>query len=77
MLKPGYKTTEFVVTVLTALGALVAAISDQLPPRYAAIAAAASTGAYAVARGLAKLGATLGPVPTVTATPSQNPPPQV
>lgn len=64
LLKPGHRTTEFLVTVLTSLGALIAAFADQLPPRYAAIAAAASTGAYAVSRGLAKLGATLGPVPT-------------
>lgn len=77
LLKPGYKTTELLVTVLTSVGALVAAIADQLPPRYAAIAAAASTGAYAVSRGLAKLGATLGPVPTNPVPPPPPNPPQV
>lgn len=54
--KPGYKTTEFAVTVLTAIGALAAALAGQLTPRYAAIAAAISTGAYALSRGITKLG---------------------
>ena len=54
-LKPGYKTTEFLVVVLTNVGVIVAAAADWLPPRYAALAAAASTAAYAIARGLAKL----------------------
>lgn len=77
-LKPGYKTTELAVTVLTALGALVASIDGQLPPRYAAIAASVSTGLYAVSRGLAKLGVTLGPVPVTQAPPPPQvpPPPQ-
>jgi hypothetical protein len=52
--KPGFKTTEFLVTVLTAVGAFVAALADALPARYAAIASAVSAGAYAVSRGLAK-----------------------
>lgn len=56
VLKPGYKTTEFAVTVLTAVGALAAALAGQLNPRYAAIAASISTGSYAVARGITKLG---------------------
>jgi hypothetical protein len=54
---PGYKTTEFLVAVLTAVGALAAALTGNLAPRYAAIAASISTGAYALARGLAKFGA--------------------
>jgi len=54
--KPGYKTTEFAVTVLTALAALIAALSGHLGPRYAAIAAAVSTGLYAVSRGITKTG---------------------
>jgi uncharacterized membrane protein YfcA len=52
--KPGYKTTEFFVTVLTAVGALIAALAGQLTPRYAAIASAVSVAAYALSRGLAK-----------------------
>jgi len=54
-MKPGYKTTEFWVTVLTAVGALIAALADQLPPKYAALGAAISSGLYAISRGLAKV----------------------
>lgn len=54
MLTPGYKTTEFLVVVLTNVGAVVAAAAGWLPPRYAALASAVSTAAYALARGLAK-----------------------
>lgn len=53
-MKPGYKTTELLVTVLTALGGLAAALTGELPPKWAAICAAISTGAYAISRGLAK-----------------------
>lgn len=73
LLKPGYKTTELLLTVLVSVGALAAALADQLSPKWAAMAAAVSQGAYAISRGLAKLGATLGPVPTV-ATPVVQPP---
>ena len=46
-------------------GYLAAALAGQLTPRYAAIATAVSVGAYAVARGLAKLGPTtvISPAP--------------
>lgn len=54
-LKPGYKTTEFLIVVLTNVGLILAASASWLPPRYAAFGAAVSTAAYAVARGLAKL----------------------
>lgn len=54
-MKPGQKTTEFLVTVSIIVGAVAFAIADKLPPRYAAIAAAISGGAYAVSRGLAKI----------------------
>ena len=64
MLKPGYKTTEFAVTALTAIGGLVAALAGELTPRYAALAAAISTGAYALARGITKLGALWSQPPT-------------
>jgi dihydrodipicolinate synthase/N-acetylneuraminate lyase len=64
--KPGYKTTEFFVTLLAGVGATVAAAANWLPPRYAAIAAAVSAGAYAVSRGLAKM----FPPPAVTPPPS-------
>jgi len=54
-MKPGYKTTEFIVSVATIIGAVVFAIADKLPPKYAALASAVSAGAYAIARGLAKI----------------------
>lgn len=65
--KPGHKTTEFALTVLTTIGLLAAALAGQLTPRYAAIATAVSVGAYAIARGLAKL----GPTTVITPTPPQ------
>lgn len=54
--KPGYKTTEFYVAVLTAFASLVAAIDGGLPPKYAAIGAAIASGAYSISRGIAKFG---------------------
>ena len=70
MLKPGWKTTEFAVTVLTAGAALLAALAGQLSPRYAAIAAAVSVAGYSIARGLAKV-----PTPVVPPTTAAPPPP--
>lgn len=72
MLKPGYKTTEFLAVVLVAIGSLAAALASELTPRWAAIASAISVGAYAVGRGIAKAGATMGNVPTAPTPP--NPP---
>jgi len=54
-LKPGWQTTEFLVSVLTTVGLIFASSADWLPPRYAALGAAISAGAYAIARGLAKI----------------------
>lgn len=74
-MKPGHKTTEFAVTVLTDIGLLAAALQGSLSPRYAAIAAAVSTAAYSIARGLTKLH---GPVQVTPVTPvpvQQAPPP--
>lgn len=68
MLKSGYKTTEFVGAALVAIGSLIASLTDQLNPRYAAIASAVSMGLYALGRGIAKAGATMNP-PTVVAAP--------
>ena len=55
MLKPGYKTTEFLATIAFNVAVLVSALADALSPHWAAIAAAAATGLYALSRGLAKL----------------------
>ena len=52
--KPGYKTTEFWVTGLSSVGAVLASVAGFLPPQYAAIATAIAGGLYAVSRGLAK-----------------------
>lgn len=78
MLKPGYKTTELLGVALVALGSLVASLADKLDPRYAAFASSISLGLYALGRGIAKAGATLGTVPTAPVPPNQPPvtPPQ-
>lgn len=51
---PGWKTTEFWVSVATIVGALTATLAGNLPDKYAAIATAVSAAAYAISRGLAK-----------------------
>ena len=56
-MKPGYKTTEFIVNACIIVGVVAFAVADKLPPKYAALASAVSAGAYAVSRGLAKLNA--------------------
>lgn len=55
-MKPGWKTTEFWVTIATSVGAVAAAADGVLPEKYAALAVAVSGAAYAIARGLAKVG---------------------
>lgn len=52
--KPGYKTTEFWMTVLTVLGTWAGAIQDTVPPKFAAITSAVTISAYAIARGIKK-----------------------
>lgn len=56
-MKPGVKTSEFLLAVATSVGAVAAASAGVLSPRYAAIASAVSVAAYNLARGLAKLNA--------------------
>jgi predicted acyltransferase len=74
MQKPGWKTSEFAVTVITAAAALLAALAGQLSPRYAAIAAAVSVGLYAVSRGLAKVPTpVVPPVAPTTVVPPPTP----
>jgi len=55
-LKPGRKTTELWVTVLTDVGIVAASLEGSVPPRWAAILTAVTTVAYALARGIAKQG---------------------
>ena len=54
-MKPGIKTTEFWISALTTVGAVGAAAVGFLPATAAATVATISGGAYALARGLAKL----------------------
>lgn len=54
--KPGPKTTEFWVTILTLIATLGGSASGILPAPYAALAAGISTAAYSISRGLAKKG---------------------
>ena len=72
MLKPGIQTTELWVTVLTIIGQLVASLSGDLTPRYAAIGSAVAAAAYAISRGLAKTPVPV--VPPTTVAPPPNPP---
>lgn len=57
-MKPGFKTTEFYVTVLTDIGLVAASVGGVLPSKWAAIAAGVAQAAYAISRGLTKSGAT-------------------
>jgi hypothetical protein len=54
-MKPGYKTTEFYIIILTDVALFFSAVGEVLPPKYASMAAAVVSGAYADARGLAKI----------------------
>ena len=63
-LKPGYKTTELLVVVLTNIGLILASSASWLPPKYAALGATVSAAAYALARGLAKLNPPKDATPT-------------
>jgi len=65
--KPGYLTSEFWVTVAVIAGQLIAAVSSNLTPKWAALGASAAAGLYAIARGLSKQ-------PVVPVVPSQTAP---
>lgn len=56
MIKPGIRTTEFWVTVVTDVAIVATAIQGSLPTKWAAIAGTISSIGYAIARGLAKTG---------------------
>lgn len=70
----GLKTTELWLAVATDIGVIAASLADALPAKWAAVAAAVSSAAYALARGLAKNGGTTVTTPpapvTVTVTPT-------
>lgn len=52
--KSGWRTTEFWMMAAVNAAALLSALAGALPPKWAAIAAAVSSGLYAVGRGQAK-----------------------
>jgi hypothetical protein len=76
IVKPGYKTTELLVTVLTGVGSWLAEWQGSLSPKWAAIATTVSAAAYALSRAITKHGvATSGkPVVSVPAVPAPAPP---
>lgn len=61
--KPGVRTTEFWVTVFTNILMILnlAGAWDYMPDRYSGIVIAVVNGAYAVARGVAKIGPSYQP----------------
>ena len=70
--KPGIKTSELAVTVLVIVGQLVAALTSNLKPEWAAFGTAISAAAYALSRGITKAGTptVIAPAVPVTTTPA-------
>lgn len=56
-MKPGQKTTEFLVTVAVIVGSALDALKGSLPDKYAVIASAIAAAAYAISRAITKQGA--------------------
>lgn len=52
--KSGIFTSEFYIAVVTSIASISLALSHSLEPKYAVIAAALSSMAYSISRGLAK-----------------------
>lgn len=52
--RPGFRTSEFIVTLLTILGCIISAASDYISSGNAFKGSAAAAVAYVVSRGLAK-----------------------
>ena len=52
----GFKTTEFWMSILAALGAVMASVGGVLPQPWGMVLVTVSGAAYAVSRGLAKSG---------------------
>jgi len=75
IVKPGFKTTEFLVTLLVGIGSVAAALAGELAPRYAAIASAISGAAYAISRAITKNGALSSPAAVATTGPVTTTPP--
>jgi hypothetical protein len=73
-LKPGYKTTEAIAVLAAALASWVAHWASTLSAGTASKNTAYVAIAYALSRGIAKLGALLAQ-PTITTQPAPPPPP--
>jgi hypothetical protein len=76
--KPGYRTTELLVTLLTGVGSWLAEWQGSLSPKWAALATTISAAAYALSRAITKHGvATSGrvvvPVAPAAAAPAAAP----
>ena len=52
--KPGYKTTEFWVTLLTVASSVISAAAGAIPNQWGGILATVAGVAYSISRGLAK-----------------------
>lgn len=55
-MKPGYKTTEFWITIVSVITSTATGLSGIVEPKFAAILGAIATVGYAISRGLAKQG---------------------
>ncbi len=53
-MNPGYKTTEFWMTLLAQFAAVLGTVSEILPPKVGAVMLIVSQVGYALSRGLAK-----------------------
>lgn len=53
-IKPGYKTTEFWLTMGSNVAAILTTLAGVVPPKWSAIFLIAANGLYALSRGLAK-----------------------
>lgn len=56
-IKPGHRTTEFLLTALGLIALVATALQGSLPPKWAAIAGAISVAAYSISRGITKTAA--------------------
>ncbi len=60
-MKPGYKTTEFWISLLAAIVPVVGPVAQQVGPQTSAWVGAIAAAGYALSRGLAKQSTPPGP----------------
>jgi hypothetical protein len=75
--KPGYRTTELLVTLLTGFGSWLAEWQGSLSPKWAALATTISAAAYALSRAITKHGVATSGKPIVTVPAEAAPAPAV